>query len=491
MVAVSDGSYKDNVAAAAFTIAKKGQKNVLISGKAKVPSPGNSASPYRAEIFGFLAMMAWIEAVVDANQIRSGTITCGFDNESGTKRLTELVPACPEQADWDLIQVARNALEQSKLHWNIFWVRGHQDDTGKTLSQEEWLNVESDRLAKECWTEMEAEANPPHTEVFQGEQVSLFVHGQKQTTFEGYTIYHKLIERGVKNYWIGRHEIDPVQADNISWSTLDGAVKQLPREIRRWSSKHFAGFSATGRVMQRRGDWDHSNCPACQQMEENAEHLWYCPSQLIQDKWTECNEAFQTHLDKIVTAPAICAVMRLLFPPTMGIKVEPAQVTIAEWKLIEAQRDIGIDNLFRGRLAHYWIDYQERWLRARATKWKRSVKRWAHRFVAYVLCTNWEVWRVWTDFLHSEKHPRTEADWLETIQQFRKLAKDTSQFLRRDLPAIQKTLTRCEQLSVEEARRAVESLQVAQQRKINHTHSLQGPRSVMHRWLQSGNKTNT
>jgi hypothetical protein len=45
---------------------------------------------------------------------------------------------------------------------------------------------------------------------------------------------------------------------------------------RRWLAKHLAGFSATGRVMHRRKEWEHDLCPRCEAPNEDGFHVPAC-----------------------------------------------------------------------------------------------------------------------------------------------------------------------------------------------------------------------
>lgn len=46
-------------------------------------------------------------------------------------------------------------------------------------------------------------------------------------------------------------------------------------------------------------------------------------------------------------------------------------------------------HLFHGRLCKAWVDHQEHWLLAQATRWRRSQRKWASRCIQTIIQATW------------------------------------------------------------------------------------------------------
>ena len=77
----------------------------------------------------------------------------------------------------------------------------------------------------------------------------------------------------------------------------------------KWLAKHLSGFSATGRVMKRRHEWEHDKCPLCDQSNKDAQHVLSRHNILARRTWEESLIAFQTHLEKINAHPNIVIIV--------------------------------------------------------------------------------------------------------------------------------------------------------------------------------------
>lgn len=100
---MSDGSHKDLHSTAAFVLEIQSERTPLITGSIVVPGAASALSPFRAELFGILTTIAWIERHGTTHGISHGTICCGFDNQAGYKQLCSPYPVPVQQPDFDLI----------------------------------------------------------------------------------------------------------------------------------------------------------------------------------------------------------------------------------------------------------------------------------------------------------------------------------------------------------------------------------------------------
>ena len=73
------------------------------------------------------------------------------------------------------------------------------------------------------------------------------------------------MEREAKLYLNKRLNIDSHALEIINWERLGDTKDKWPLGKRIWLAKHISGFSATTKVMHRRKEWTHNQCPRCQQ----------------------------------------------------------------------------------------------------------------------------------------------------------------------------------------------------------------------------------
>ena len=90
------------------------------------------------------------------------------------------------------------------------------------------------------------------------------IQGLKQETFDLDLFYNLTYgEKVSRQYWMDRHDVDKDTIDNIDWDTLEKSTRKWFKGRAKWLTKSLGGISATGRVMERRKEWDHNRCPRC------------------------------------------------------------------------------------------------------------------------------------------------------------------------------------------------------------------------------------
>jgi hypothetical protein len=127
-------------------------------------------------------------------------------------------------------------------------------------------------------------------------------------------------------YWQdGRHPMPATGWIQVDWQVLGQAFRLWPRGKRQWLSKHMARFSATGRVMLRRKEWDHDCCPRCEGTKEDSYHILRCPARSARQQWLESLDSFETKLEEYRTYPDISLVILAKFrawPHTAGLSFQ-------------------------------------------------------------------------------------------------------------------------------------------------------------------------
>lgn len=159
------------------------------------------------------------------------------------------------------------------------------------------------------------------------------------------TLYEHCVVQSVRDYWSQRHSLSVEQWDNIDWKVLEVAMATLPKGVRRWSSKHWLGFSATGKVMCRCGERNHSLCPFCCLEDKDAEHIFKCKDSKATTVWKNEKAQAVLLLEKCCTAPEIVDAISLLWPPwNSNMDNVGCSSKTSVQQLIKQQRSLGIVN---------------------------------------------------------------------------------------------------------------------------------------------------
>jgi hypothetical protein len=133
--AVSDGSSKEGLGAAAWIIALTGQHDEPgntdeISGGFRTPGPSHSQDSYRNELVGILAVLAVVRACVQHFHLKTVFISLACDGKGAFQRLFQYNrPAALSDSQWDMVRAVQNTLDEMP-YLTVDWhhVKGHQDD---------------------------------------------------------------------------------------------------------------------------------------------------------------------------------------------------------------------------------------------------------------------------------------------------------------------------------------------------------------------------
>ena len=177
-----------------------------------------------------------------------------------------------------------------------------------------------------------------------------------------------------------------------------------------WMAKHLSGFSATGRVMFRRGEWKHSNCPRCGQHNEDAQHIIRCTAPPVIKGWEEAISQFTLNLEKDTDPSLLRAIVQSLKVWKHSIPEYHLPYTDTIIKAIEDQRELGWEQFAYGRCAVSWKDAQQEWLNHKATRWRSSASKWMTKLATAAKEIAWTMWENRNNWLHDDSHPWKQAD---------------------------------------------------------------------------------
>lgn len=416
-LAISDGSYKHDISTSACVI--EGQDGAIhrITGLNRVPGSADCQSAYRAELSGISCILAIIEAIRSVHNITQGGVTLGLDGESALKQAFGHKPLTSDQPSFDLLTDIRRRLKSSPLKFTSLWVRGHQLEKTGEETYEGTLNNICDLRAKAFRRTFEQHRSFS-TQRFGKEGWSMRIDGQKKDRVDPDLLYDITFGQRSQRYWSLRQDISTREFKSINWPSLGTAMHQWAFGKQKWMAKHLSGFSATGRVMKRRKEWDHDRCPRCEKHNEDATHILTCRNPSARQHWLTSVSTFSEILTKQKTHPDILRVIisRLKtwsYPSNENFRYTSMDDRVR--KALYEQDRIGWTQFLYGRLTSLWLDPQDRWLVSIATKWKRSLDRWFVQVIKGVMEIPWQMWEHRNNYYHDPLHPwrLTESEFLD------------------------------------------------------------------------------
>ena len=210
----------------------------------------------------------------------------------------------------DLLRYITNKVSKIPIDIEFFWVKGHQDDLGEEITYEGELNIQCDALAKQYWNATKRmDDNCIPTKV-NSKGFILKIDNEYQSQLRKDQLYDATYGKLVSlPYESTRLPLEYVHHDDINWEAIDRAVATFPLGKRQWFFKQLSGFSATGKVMWRRKEWNHNRCPICLKEEEDNDHILNCKSKPARSAWKKSVKELIEKLEEIDTEPFICIVI--------------------------------------------------------------------------------------------------------------------------------------------------------------------------------------
>jgi len=275
--AVSDGSYKDEMGAAAWII--KGSTLALrLVGQIYTPGHSMDHSSFCSELTGILGVLYTLTFWPPT--LNKPTFQLACDGLSIINRLSNIKPINPTEPHADLLTAARNLISTSLYAVQLVFVRGHQDNSIPTvLTRDAWLNIKADRLAKQKLT-------TPYTgPVFYslpGNPWSCYV-GNDRVVKQFQPQLRKFINgQDTLQYWEKWKQRSSVLLQQVDWVSFGKAMREVLVSKRWWVSKWTSNHFAHGNNMVRWRQRKSGACPRCGQAEEDKLHVILCPQQEAQ-----------------------------------------------------------------------------------------------------------------------------------------------------------------------------------------------------------------
>ena len=356
-LAVSDGSFKQERGTSAAIIENKGDESSRIIITNRVPGIKGDHNPYRAEACGVLSILTCVESICRQFNIKSGRLRLGLDGESvilAIKRKN----LSTSQDSFDILQVIKKKLNTLKIQVDLFWIKGHQDNSNRRLEDlpyDAQLNIMCDGLAKAYWNETRHRVDN-----FESRKIShLGSHMSCNNSYFSRVDIGRLYDLtyGINkslDYCEKRIPLNYGSYEDINWDAIKKAMGGLKIGQKHWLAKHIAGMSSVGVSMMRRGEWHHDRCPVCLKEKETTDHVIQCKDKRARRKWKEGVATFLGDLNEMNTEPHIYKIIenRLLsWPSTNFHKFKYDPMPSSTRHAMEAQDLLGWRAFMYGRIS--------------------------------------------------------------------------------------------------------------------------------------------
>eukprot|EP00956_Cyclotella_meneghiniana_P033717 scaffold98469_cov63-Cyclotella_meneghiniana.AAC.14 len=285
-VYVTDGSYsrktRSDIDGAGWVIYCKIKKKMVLKGS--FYEWCDKSGSYRGELVGLLSVHLLILAVEQFYDLPEGPRgLVGCDNLGGLNKSKERRRKIPSSAKHaDVLRVLRRVHAKLRGKLEYKHVYGHQDrrKIWRQMTVLEKLNKKCDILAKEAVHHGIREC-PEQTstqrQLLPMESTAIFYDGCKISGECGSEIRFQIGKVEARRVYVTQLGWHAQVFDNINWKARDRALEGKPDMFKQWLFKQSSTFCASGKNMGRWFGSEHTSCPNCNALQEDAAHLLHCP----------------------------------------------------------------------------------------------------------------------------------------------------------------------------------------------------------------------
>ena len=377
----SDGGLPNDVGTYGFRFGDPTTRMLYIEGKGLVPGGSVSITSTRAELCGMFACLSFLRLLLEYAEIPpttklSCTIWC--DSKAALARIQNLrykrfgtTWRC--RANYDIEAAIGSCIDRMSIELKFCWVRGHASNrltAGQSLSWEETLNEESDRLATAA---RYLPINQTH-EAWPEQRVCLFNMDGEMNGHLDHDLCYLCTASDLLNFLCDKYGwLDSIGA-RIELEGTARALKRLPAAGAIKVSKLRCGWLPVNTRVARQEVDRSPGCSACSSVgmtPESVDHLFLCPSPSRRSLLDKKCTSFNTKLRDLHTTKFIRRTLRYGMVAWLQGRVphELSEFQLPDSQLgrlvaraYQEQTDIGWNFVFRGFLSQSWDDAQEFYL---------------------------------------------------------------------------------------------------------------------------------
>jgi len=403
IMAISDGSYKDSLGTAAWTIGTEEEES-LLSGTVVCPGAESDQSSYRSELTGLYAILAIIDQLCQFYSVNEGMIQIACDGLSALNMAFDHPPILTRDLpDYDLLGAIFSLRRNMRLSLSFKHVKGHQDETQEELDIWAKRNIAMDTKAKQYL--IVAASTPRHFDI-KGEPWQLWVGGKKITANLCHNIYEAVHRVSSTDYWASKVN-DPSCIKEVDWQLVGKALRTVPRTRRVFLSKHISGMCGVGKFMKRWGEWETDACPRCGQIED-APHVWTCKGRGTEEIWMKSLAELERLLQKLNTDPNLTHIILTHLKgwwAGTGTYFEAPRDFKA---LVDTQNTVGWRRFFEGWMVSHWAKLQQNYYDILRSS--RTGRRWTIAIILKLWNIAWDLWAHRNGILHEQENRVTQSE---------------------------------------------------------------------------------
>ena len=399
-VAVCDGSWKDNFGAAAFRLGKVRRDRWHRVGEGTTwIKPGLTATgSHRAELAGIHGIISTTVQCAGMYGLQVGRLILGCDNQAALRSLDRDWDFASDDGDYDILVAIQDMVRQLDITVQGKHVKGHQDSTGRRLTQWEQWNVDMDKVAKAAWRHYAlAGKQDANARQVGGPAWSATLGDVQIQDASIKALYPSIVRETTRAAWKRYLKVDQGW-ESVDWGAIKSAGSRVGESTRIWVAKHVSGNSGTSATLVRWKYRASAQCPRCAAPKETADHVNECKGRGTRAIW----EAYEERIQEVTRTHGVdpeirAAILRNLRKWRAGARPVVTHSDQYITTALTAQKRLGWGAFVKGFIAEEWREAQRRTV---ASMVKKRATAWVSRMVEGGWQYMQDMWRHRNEALH-------------------------------------------------------------------------------------------
>ena len=401
LIAVGDGSVRNNCAGHAWILKDRKSEETLATGVANVDGIGREQSSTRAEMCSIMASISLINYVAQSYDIQNGLVEIYSDSKASIAKALSTRPLSTKdvlQLDNDIALELKTRIQSSPVTVKIYHVKGHQDNDKPyhQLPLEAQLNCDMDDKVGQFLDDngQQCEKYP----VFAAQKYTLRIKGVVTPNHAPSKLIASYNEDAWKLHAKKRLGIDPAVIRKIDWLPIEKLIKQP-----KMRGAYVKNIHHELNIMPRCKQWKtavSSKCPLCRKKTETWEHILQCKSEHSVRTRKECMTELSDALQRLQTHASIKRCILSIVDrwcrkkaPKLPNFPNPDTIELHLPRVFDAQQHIGWNAFIQGILSVEWGHLQERYYRGINASNRLTKDRWSTTVVKMLLEFNRKMWK--------------------------------------------------------------------------------------------------
>ena len=409
IIIMSDGSFHPTfkVATAAFKI-ENSLGLTLAYGYCRTPGHTSILDAYRAEAWGILLSLTFLQYIQNALKIENKSVTLWCDCIGALRSSFENdLPASVQMQHYDILQEI--FFIKNELKWSIKhkWVEGHQCEL--VMDQPARMNREVDSLAKyhlsNCIQNPRTQANisPGCNHWF------VEIDGIRIVKSFTKTITNMFHRRELFSYFKQSENQNKHIVQSTDWEAIRLASKTYTTNEKLWASKLASGFVPVGKNMARWGMWPNNRCKRCGLCTEDIYHLYTCPAVRAKQEREAAIRTLIDWMESVNTSPFIMMTFIDTLKAENGTSFRGQCPAVSHSSIVAAAIDqdrLGFRNFVTGRISKKWSLAQQIYIDIAYPQSRRTGKLWASGLVRNLCSYSKVIWGKRSKEIHEDDSDR-------------------------------------------------------------------------------------